>query len=109
MMDFKKVMDEVYANKIAKGFNVTDIQFELLRLNEEVAELSEAIWKKKSSDEIGAEVADVMLYLLSVAYMADVPDVEVAVYKKLIENSKRKYQKDENGILIRVDDTKEEK
>ena len=107
MMDLENVRQEVYANKIAKGFNITNIEFEMLRLYGEVTELSDAIWKKKSTDEIASEVADVFLYLLSVAHMAGVEDVEVAVYKKLVENSKRKYKKDENGVLIREDGNEE--
>ena len=104
MMDLKRVADEMWANKIAKGFNIRDINFELVRLHGEVSELGDAIWKKKNKDEIASEVADVFLYLLSVARMADVDDIEIAVYNKLIENSKRVYEKNENGVLVRVDD-----
>lgn len=104
MMDLKRVADEMWTNKIAKGFNISDVNFELVRLYGEVSELGDAIWKKKSKDEIASEVADVFLYLLSVARMADVDDIEIAVYNKLIENSKRVYEKNENGVLDRVDD-----
>ena len=101
MVDFKRIQEEIIFNKKEHGFNTTDIQFELLRLNEEVAELSEAIWKKKSVEEIGEELADVLIYLVSVAYIMQVPDLEISLYNKMLKNSKRVYIKDENGALFK--------
>ena len=67
MIDLKKLQKDVYQNKLDKGFNVTDINKEFCLTYGEVAEAYEA-WRKKK-DDVGEEIADVMIYLLELKNM----------------------------------------
>ena len=62
MIDLKQVQKDVYQNKLDKGFNVTDINKEFCLTYGEVAEAYES-WRKKK-DDVGEEIADVVIYLL---------------------------------------------
>lgn len=50
-MNMKELQKKIYANKLAKGFNVTDIPLEFAHLYGEVAEAFEAWRKKKTTSE----------------------------------------------------------
>ena len=47
MVDLKKLQEEIYQNKVNKGFNVTDVNEEFCLTYGEVAEAYEALIKKK--------------------------------------------------------------
>ena len=49
MIDFKKLQEDVYQNKVNHGFNVTDVNKEFCLTYGEVAEAYEA-WRKKKDD-----------------------------------------------------------
>ena len=51
-----------WKNKVAKGFNTTDIPLEFCLLQGEIAEAFDA-WRKGRAD-VGEELADVAIYLL---------------------------------------------
>ena len=53
-MDVRSAQRLAWANKVAKGFNTTDIPMEFCLLNGEVAEAFEA-WRKGSQD-VGEEL-----------------------------------------------------
>ena len=73
MVDLKKLQKEIYQNKVAKGFNVTDVNKEFCLTYGEVAEAYEA-WRKKKED-LGEELADVAIYLLGLSEILGI-DVE---------------------------------
>lgn len=90
----------VWDNKLAKGFNVTDVPLEFCLLQGEVAEAFDA-WRRKEP-HLGEELADVALYLLSLARMTGV-DLGAEVERKLAINAHRRYERDERtGVLDRV-------
>ena len=62
MVDLKELQKKVYENKVNKGFNVTDIPKEFCLAYGEMAEAYEAYRKKKN--DLGEELADVVIYLL---------------------------------------------
>lgn len=64
-MNIQQIQKEIYANKVAKGFNVTDIPLEFTYLYSEVGEAFEA-WRKKK-DDLGEELADIAIYLLGMS------------------------------------------
>lgn len=97
MSSLKSLQEQAMANKIAKGFNVTDVPFEFMLLTEEVAEAFEA-WRKKKPD-LGEELADITIYLMGLAEMLGFNlDDEVAA--KMAKNAKRKYVR-KNGVLLK--------
>ena len=100
MIDLTQLQKRVYQNKIAKGFNVTDIYKEFCYTYGELSEACEAYLKKK--DDLGEELADVILYLLGLAEILGI-NLENEILNKIEKNEKRQYiQKD--GINIRIEE-----
>lgn len=100
MIDLKKLQKDIYNNKVAKGFNTTDVNFEFGLTYGELAEAFEA-YRKKSPD-LGEELADVAIYLLGLAAILKI-DLEEEILKKVDKNKKRQYQKI-NGVQVRTKD-----
>ena len=99
MIDLKQLQTKVYQNKVAKGFNVTDICMEFCYLHGELSEACMAYLKKK--DDLGEELADVVIYILGLAEILNI-DLEKELLNKIEVNEKRQYmQKD--GVIIRID------
>jgi len=80
--------ERAWANKLAKGFNTTNIEREFNYTYAELAEAYEAYRKQKS--DVGEELADVLIFLLSLAKMLDV-DLSKEVAAKLAKNEQRNY------------------
>ena len=100
MVDLGQLQKRVYQNKIDKGFNVTDIYKEFCYIHGELAEACEAYMNKK--DDLGEELADVVIYLLGLSEILGV-DLEKEILNKIEKNEKRQYiQKD--GVNIRIDE-----
>ncbi len=64
-MNTQEIQKTIYANKVKKGFNISDIPLEFAYLYGEVGEAFEA-WRKKQ-DDLGEELADVAIYLLGMS------------------------------------------
>jgi NTP pyrophosphatase (non-canonical NTP hydrolase) len=65
-----------------------------IKLSEEVSELLHALYTK---GDVGAEVADIMILLLDVAYLSDV-DIVSEFYAKMAVNKGRRWT-ERNGSL----------
>jgi NTP pyrophosphatase (non-canonical NTP hydrolase) len=89
-----------WENKVAKGFNTTDVPLEFCLLQGEVAEAFDA-WRK-GRDSAGEELADVAIYLLSLAEMIGV-DLQSEVETKIAKNASRVYSRLPNGALVKID------
>jgi NTP pyrophosphatase (non-canonical NTP hydrolase) len=98
----KELEERVWANKVARGFNTTNIEREFNYTYAELAEAYEA--HRKAKPDVGEELADVMLFVVSLARMLDV-DLEQEVAAKLEKNEKRQYV-EHNGHHVRVYDEK---
>lgn len=103
MIDLKKIQKDVYQNKLDKGFNVTDINKEFCLIYGELAEAYEA-WRKKK-DDLGEEIADVLIYLLGLSEILDIK-LEDELLKKVNKNKYREY-KIINGVNTRVKEYEE--
>ncbi len=99
-MNTLDLQKSILANKIAKGFNVTDIPLEFAYLYSEVGEAFEA-WRKRK-DNIGEELADVAIYLLGMAEILGI-DLESEILQKMEKNAKRVYEH-HDGVSVRVSD-----
>ncbi|XKT74581.1 MAG: hypothetical protein ACJKTH_00595 [Patescibacteria group bacterium UBA2163] len=98
-VDLKKLQKRVYANKVQKGFNTTDVAMEFCRAHEE---LSEAFKKYNlKEDGVAEELADVAIFLLGVSEILDF-DLEEEIKRKIEINEKREYKKLDNGAVVRV-------
>jgi NTP pyrophosphatase (non-canonical NTP hydrolase) len=101
-LEIRSAQRLVWENKLAKGFNTTDVPLEFCLLQGEVAEAFVA-WRGRQ-DDVGEELADVAIYLLSLAEMTGV-DLQSEVERKIAKNAARTYRRDEaSGVLIRATD-----
>jgi hypothetical protein len=102
-LDLRTVQRQLWANKVAKGFNLTDVPLEFCLLEEEVSEAFKA-WRNKLPD-VGLELADVVLYAAALAEMTGI-DLQSAVAEKLAVNRARVYVRDErSGVLVKAGET----
>ncbi|HSX02291.1 MAG TPA: hypothetical protein VLI05_03160 [Candidatus Saccharimonadia bacterium] len=103
MIDLKELQDRVWANKEAKGFNLSNVEKEFNLTYGELAEAYDAY--RKGKDSVGEELADVAIYLLALAKMLHV-DLEAEVLAKLGINERRGYTEHSvNGARVRLKDT----
>jgi hypothetical protein len=79
-----------WQNKVAKGFNTTDIPLEFCLLQGEMAEAFDA-WRKGRA-YLGEELAGVAIYLLGLAEMTGI-DLQDEIEAKMAKNAVRLYQR----------------
>jgi hypothetical protein len=100
-LEIRSAQKLTWENKLAKGFNTSEVPLEFCLLQGEIAEAFDA-WRR-SREDLGEELADVAIYLLSLAEMTGV-DLQAAVEEKLVKNAARRYVKDAaSGTLLKVD------
>ncbi len=97
-LDFRSAQRLAWENKVAHGFNTTDVPLEFCFLSGEVSEAFEA-WRKGSSHVV-EELADTAIYLLGLAEMIG-SDLQNAVEAKLAVNKDRVYRPLPNGALVK--------
>jgi NTP pyrophosphatase (non-canonical NTP hydrolase) len=97
-VDIRSAQKLAWENKLAKGFNTTDIPLEFCLLSGEVAEAFDA-WRK-GRPQAAEELADVAIYLLGLAEMAGA-DLQEAVEAKLAVNEARVYRRLPSGVLVK--------
>jgi NTP pyrophosphatase (non-canonical NTP hydrolase) len=99
-LDIRSIQKMAWDNKITKGFNTTDVPLEFCLLQGEITEAFQA-WRRRQ-DDLGEELADVALYLLSIAEMNGI-DLQAEVEQKIRKNKDRVYECDEtSGTMVRV-------
>jgi hypothetical protein len=98
VVDIRSAQKLVWENKLAKGFNTTDVPLEFCLLNGEIAEAFDS-WRK-GRDDLGEELADAALFLVSLAQMVGA-DLQDAVEAKLAKNAGRTYRQLPNGVLVK--------
>ena len=97
-MELKEMQKRVYQNKIDKGFNITNVEKEFCLIYGEVSEAFEAYRKKQ--DDVGEELADIVIYLLGLAEILKV-ELSDEIERKMIKNQNREY-KIINGVNTRI-------
>ena len=103
MINFKQLQKDVYQNKINHGFNVTDVNMEFCLAYGELGEAYMAWLKKK--DDLGEELADVVIYLLGISEILGI-DLEKEILYKINKNIHREY-KVINGVNTRLKEYEE--
>src|SRR5713226_7283854 len=89
-MDIRSGQKRAWENKVAKGFDTTDVPLEFCLLQEEIAEAFDA-WRKGRED-LGEELADVAIYLLGLAEVTGV-DLQDEIEAKMAKNAARVYHR----------------
>jgi hypothetical protein len=95
-MDIRSGQKLAWENKVAKGFNMTNVPLEFCLLQGEMAEAFDA-WRKGRED-VGEELADVAIYLLGLAEMTGI-DLQDEIEAKMSKNVARVYHRLPNGAL----------
>lgn len=98
MLSTKALQARFYQNKVAQGFNVSNIEKEVCLLHGELAEFYEAYRKRLPT--VGEELADVAIYLLGLAEILQV-DIGKEIDRKMNINEHRKYAQI-NGVNTRI-------
>jgi NTP pyrophosphatase (non-canonical NTP hydrolase) len=102
-MHIRQAQSDLWRNKVAKGFNLTDVQMEFMLLHGEVAEAFTE-WRRGDKTKLGLELADVVLYAMSMAEMNDI-DLETSIEMKLAINAGRQYIRDQHtGVMVKTTD-----
>lgn len=97
-MDIRLAQKQAWQNKLAKGFNTTDVPLEFCLLNSEVAEAFDA-WRRDRPG-VAEELADIAIFLFGLAEMVGA-DLQEAVEAKLTVNAARVYTPLPNGVLVK--------
>jgi NTP pyrophosphatase (non-canonical NTP hydrolase) len=96
MIDLCELQQEIYNNKVRRGWNVTDIGKEIVLMVEELGELAHA-YKNSNKlpaseidqrEEITDAIGDLMVYCLGLCEMMDVNAEEVLT--QIVENNKNR-------------------
>ncbi|RFU40221.1 hypothetical protein DZF91_18255 [Actinomadura logoneensis] len=101
-MQLREIQKRAWDNKVTQGFNTTDLNLEFALAHAELSEAFEA--SRKQPGNLGEELADVLLFLVSIAEMRGV-DLDTAVEAKLAKNAARVYQRNDTGILVKTEET----
>jgi NTP pyrophosphatase (non-canonical NTP hydrolase) len=94
VIDLRELQREIYANKVRRGWNVTDVGKEIVLMVEELGELARA-YKNSNKlpaaeidqrEEIVDALGDLMVYCLGLSEMMGVNTEEVLA--AIVENNK---------------------
>lgn len=96
-MTIDEMQKQIWQNKLDKHFNITNVEQEFNYLRGEVDEAYDA-WKNQK-DDFGLELADVAIYLMSLAQMNGL-NLGEQIENKIAINKKRIYVM-ENGKLVK--------
>jgi NTP pyrophosphatase (non-canonical NTP hydrolase) len=97
-LDIRSAQKNAWENKLAKGFNTTDVPLEFCLLVSEVGEAFDA-WRK-APEQVSQELADIAIFLFGLAEMTGT-DLQDAVETKLAVNQARAYRKLRDGIHVK--------
>lgn len=98
-MEISHAQKLAWDNKIAKGFNTTDIALEFGLLTAEIGEAFTA-WRKHLPD-LGEELADIVLYVMALSQMTGI-SLDNEVERKIAKNQARIYARDAHGVPGRI-------
>ena len=99
-MDFATAQAAAWENKLAKGFNTTNVDQEFALTFTEVGEAYDA-WRR-SPETLAGELADALIFLTGIASMTGV-DLDQAVQEKLAKNAARTYRRNAGGHLVKAE------
>jgi len=90
MIDLAEIQKRVVKNKVAKGFNTSNMDMEFCLTYGELAEAYEKFSKHKPVADVGEELIDVIIYILGMLELWGL-DGEAILNHKLDVNDSRVY------------------
>lgn len=100
LQDYKNRQKRVFDNKVAHGFNTTNVYQEARYILEEVAELMRAV-EKEDKENILEELADIVIFSYGCAAVAGVGDLDTKIFEKMQINENRVYTQNSEGDFIK--------
>lgn len=96
-MELNQLIKYIREMKKHRGFDHTSIEQEMVLFTEEVGELAHEVWEmvkvgtvsEESRRDLAFEVVDCLIYLLSIANMAGIEDIEGYMMEKEAINTQR--------------------
>lgn len=98
--DYIGRQQRIFDNKVAHGFNTTNIYQEARYILEEVAELMRAV-EKEDKENILEELSDIVIFAYGCAAVACVGDLDTKIFEKMTINESRVYTKNSEGDFIK--------
>lgn len=99
--DYIGRQQRIFDNKVAHGFNTTNIYQEARYILEEVAELMRAV-EKEDKENILEELSDIVIFAYGCAAVACVGDLDTKIFEKMAINESRVYTKNSEGDFIKT-------
>ena len=96
-LSLREIQGRAYGNKVAKGFNTTDVPMEFGLTMEELGEAFSA-WRKQRP--VGPELADVLIFVAGIAEITGC-DLAAEVERKLALHAVREYEFLTNGTPVK--------
>lgn len=98
--DYKDRQQRIFNNKVAHGFNTTNVYQEARYILEEVAELMRAV-EKQDNENILEELADIVIFSYGCAAVAGVGDLDAKIFEKMKINENRVYTQNDEGDFVK--------
>lgn len=95
MAEIRDLQKRIFKNKQAKGFNITDIDTELLLITEELGEAVRA-YRREGKEKLVEEIVDIIIYCLGLMEILGA-DASKEILKKVEENESRRYKMADKG------------
>lgn len=100
LTDYRARQKRIFDNKVAHGFNTTNVYQEARYILEEVAELMRAV-EKEDNENILEELADIVIFSYGCAAVAGVGDLDTKIFEKMKINENRVYTQNSEGDFIK--------
>lgn len=100
--DYLGRQQRIFDNKVAHGFNTTNVYQEARYILEEVAELMRAV-EKKDDENILEELSDIVIFAYGCAAVAGVGDLDTKIFEKMKINENRTYTQNSEGDFVKTD------
>ncbi|HBI57151.1 MAG: dUTP diphosphatase [Eubacteriales bacterium] len=96
-MELNELIQYIQKMKKHRGFDGTNIEQEMVLFTEEVGELAHEVWRgvknggitEENRRDLAYEVVDCLIFLLSIANMAGIDDIEKYMREKEAINTRR--------------------
>jgi len=88
----KELIERINATKRKNGFSLGDVAYELQRVKEEACEAIDA-YENGTTEDVGKELADVLIFVFAAADLLGI-DLEEATVNKVAFNETRVWKKE---------------
>lgn len=88
MIDFKKLAERIYLNKVRNKFPTDDLDHDMELM---AKEFEEAVDARHDTPALGKELADIVIFAIGIARMKGI-NLELCIEEKVCYNESREYK-----------------